>query len=201
MTVSFTKLPGLDQEKLLGVVLPILRAHHVAGVELIWRTDHKGHVLELTVERPDARTPGAGITIDVCSEISRDLSVALDVADVIHAANYRLEVGSPGLDRPLYTIEEFRRFAGQLAKLKLRTPLAEEGFVGQKVVRGNLLGVDDSGKISVETERGVVAIAHDDVASARLVFEWNTASKPQKHHGTGSASASGRKSSKRSPSA
>ena len=173
MTVSFTKLPGLDEARLLEVIVPILRAHHVTGVELIWRTDHKGHVLELTIEKPEARTPGAGITIDLCSEISRDLSVALDVADVIRAANYRLEVGSPGLDRPLHTLDEYKRFAGQLAKLKLKAPLSQEGFAGQKVLRGNLFGVGEDGRISIETERGTVSVALDDVQSARLVFEWN----------------------------
>src|SRR5688572_23384900 len=172
MTVMFTKLPGLDEARLLEVVVPILRAHAVAGVELIWRTDQKGHVLELTIEKPDARLPGAGITVDLCSEISRDLSVALDVVDVIRSSNYRLEVGSPGLDRPLHTLDEYRRFAGQLAKLKLRAPLTQEGFAGQKVLRGNLFGVTDDGKVSVETERGTVAVPLDEVQSARLVFEW-----------------------------
>jgi len=187
MTVLFTKLPGLDEARLLEVIVPILRAHHVAGVELIWRTDHKGHVLELTVEKPDARTPGAGITIDVCSEISRDLSVALDLADVIRSANYRLEVGSPGLDRPLHTLDEYRRFAGQLAKLKLKAPLGQDGFVGQKVLRGTLFGVTDDGHISIETERGTVSIGIDEVQSARLVFEWNSGSRT-----SGSAGKNGR---------
>jgi len=173
MTVSFTKLPGLDEARLLEVVVPILRAHHVAGVELIWRTDNKGHVLELTIEKPDARLPGAGITVDLCSEISRDLSVALDVVDVIRSANYRLEVGSPGLDRPLHTLDDYRRFAGQLAKLKLRSPLTQAGFAGQKVLRGNLFGVTDDGQIAVETEQGTVSVLHTDILSARLVFEWN----------------------------
>jgi len=169
----FTKLPGLDEARLLEVIEPILRAHHVAGVELTWRTDHKGHVLELTIEKPEARTPGAGITVDLCSEISRDLSVALDVVDVIRSANYRLEVGSPGLDRPLHSLDEYRRFAGQLAKLKLKAPLAQAGFSGQKVLRGNLFGVTDDGRISIETEQGTVSVLLDEIQSARLVFEWN----------------------------
>ncbi len=93
-------------------------------------------MLELTVEKPDARTPGAGITVDVCSEISRDLSVALDVTDVIRSTNYRLEVGSPGLDRPLHTLDEYRRFAGQLAKLKLKRRSVRRGFLGRKCCAG-----------------------------------------------------------------
>lgn len=194
MTVMFTKLPGLDEARLLEVVVPILRAHHVAGVELIWRTDQKGHVLELTIEKPDSRLPGAGITVDLCSEISRDLSVALDVVDVIRSANYRLEVGSPGLDRPLHSLDEYRRFAGQLAKLKLRAPLTQEGFVGQKVLRGNLFGVTDDDRITVETERGTVSVPLDDIQSARLVFEWNSGGGANKGNGAskGGAAKAGR---------
>ena len=188
MTAMFTKLPGLDEAKLLEVIEPILRAHHVAGVELIWRTDQKGHVLELSIEKPDARTPGAGITVDVCSEISRDLSVALDVTDVIRSSNYRLEVGSPGLDRPLHSLDEYRRFAGQLAKLKLRAPLAREGFSGQKVLRGNLFGVTDDGQVAIETERGTVSVRLEEILSARLVFEWNSGSTASK----GGAAKAGR---------
>jgi len=67
----------------------------------VWRTDRSGWLLEVTVERPDSTIPGAGVTVDLCSEISRDLSAALDVADVIQQ-RYRLEVGSPGLERALY---------------------------------------------------------------------------------------------------
>jgi len=78
MSIAHEKLAGLDRECVLGAVLPVLRAHRVEGVELVWRTDRGGWVLELTVERPDSRLPGAGVTIDLCSEISRDISAALD---------------------------------------------------------------------------------------------------------------------------
>ncbi len=178
MTEIFTKLPGLDRDRLLAIVQPILRAHGVAGVELIWRPDQKGQVLELTVERPDAQAPGAGVTIDLCSEISRDLSAALDVSDVISTAHYRLEVGSPGLDRALYGASDYRRFAGQLAKLKLKEPLEQDGFAGQKVVRGTLFGLGEDGDVIVETEKGNLSIALEQISSARLVFQWSAAPPP-----------------------
>src|SRR5262245_7971584 len=136
MSVANSKLHGLDRERLLAVVEPVLRAHGVDGVELTWKTDRGEWVLELTVERPDSRIPGAGITVERCSEISRDLSAALDVSDVI-AQHYRLEVGSPGVERALYSAGDYARFAGQLARLKLREPID-----AQKVVRGTLHGLD-----------------------------------------------------------
>lgn len=121
MSIAFVKLPGLPSERVLALVEPVLRAHRVDGVELVWRSDRHGWLLELTIEHPDAKIPGQGITVDLCSEISRDLSAALDVTDLI-GPRYRLEVGSPGVERALYRPEDYRRFAGQPAKVKLKRP-------------------------------------------------------------------------------
>ena len=167
MIVAHDKLHGLDRDRILAVVAPVLRVHQVDGVELVWRTDRGVWVLGLTVERADSRIPGEGITIELCSDISRDLSAALDVVDVM-PGHYRLEVGSPGLERALYSPTDYVRFAGQSAKLKLRAPLA-----GQHVVTGVLHGLDEEGRVLVETDRGEVSIEFATIESARLVFEWN----------------------------
>jgi ribosome maturation factor RimP len=168
MPIAHTKLEGLDRVRVVAAIEPVLAAHAVDGVELIWRTDRGERVLELTLERTDSRVPGAGITIDLCSEIARDLSAALDVADVIHS-HYRLEVGSPGLERALYSPTDFTRFAGQLARLKLNEPLD-----GQHVLRGTLHGLDDAGRVLIETERGLLTLDHSTIQSARLVFDWRS---------------------------
>jgi ribosome maturation factor RimP len=168
MNVAHEQLHGLDRERLLAVVEPVLRAHRVEGVELLWRTDRSGWVLELTIERPDSQAPGAGISIELCSQISRDLSQALDVADIIEQ-RYSLQVGSPGLDRALYSLSDYKRFAGQQAKLKLREP-----YEGQHVIRGFLRGLDDDGlRLVIETNRGLLSFQLDEIDSARLVFDWN----------------------------
>ncbi len=175
MTIAFTKLTGLDEARLLGVVEPILKAHRVDGVELIWRTGQKGMVLELTIEKPDTQTPGVGVTIDLCSEISRDLSAALDAGDII-GPRYTLEVGSPGVERSLYSLADCKRFAGQLCKIKLRQPLSLEGpLKEQRVLRGTLFGLDEQEKVLVETEQGMLAVDWDNISNARLVFDWNRA--------------------------
>lgn len=166
MLVAHEKLIGLDRERVLAAVLPVLCAHRVEGVELVWRTDRDGRVLELTVEHPAARRPGDGITVELCSEISRDLSTALDVADVI-PCSYRLQVGSPGLERALYRPEDYARFAGQRARLRLATPVD-----GQRTFDGVLQGLDDAGAVLLETGHGVLAVDYPTISSARLVFEW-----------------------------
>jgi len=166
MNVAHEKLDGLDRERVLGAVLPVLRAHGVDAVEIVWRTDRAGWLLEVTVERPDSTIPGAGVTVDLCSEISRDLSAALDVADAI-AQRYRLEVGSPGLERALYSARDYARFAGQAARLKLKDPVA-----GQHVLRGTLHGLDENGQVLLETGRSeIVPLPLESIENARLVFE------------------------------
>lgn len=161
------KLHGLDRDGLLRVVDPVLRAHGVDAVELIWRTDGRGRVLVLTVERPGSRIPGEGITLELCAEISRDLSAALDVSDII-PQSYRLEVGSPGLERNLYSAEEYQRFAGQAARIKLK-----ESIEGQRVHRGTLHGLDEDRNVLLDTERGVLRLDPESIESAHLVFDWN----------------------------
>jgi ribosome maturation factor RimP len=179
MSIAHEKLTGLDRERVLAAVLPVLTAHRVEGVELVWKTDRGGWVLELTVERPDTRVPGAGVTIDLCSEISRDLSAALDVADCI-PHTYRLEVGSPGVERALYSPRDYERFAGQAAKLKLAEPMPD----GQRVIRGVLNGLSEDGRVLLQTERGeLVELDFAQIQNAHLIFKWQSRGRrPDRKH-------------------
>jgi ribosome maturation factor RimP len=169
MTIAHEKLPGLDRERVLAAVEPILAAHRVDGVELVFKTDRGGWVLELTIEKPNERMPGAGITVDLCSEISRELSAALDVADCI-PHRYRLEVGSPGVERSLYAAADYQRFAGQPAKLKLKQPRNSE-----YTLRGVLHGLSPENRVQIQTERGeLVELSLDEIDNGHLVFDWKS---------------------------
>jgi ribosome maturation factor RimP len=169
MTIAHEKLPGLDRERVLAAVTPILAAHRVDAVELLFKTDRGGWVLELTIEKPGERLPGAGITVDLCSEISRELSAALDVADCI-PHRYRLEVGSPGVERALYSVGDYQRFAGQPAKLKLKQPRNSE-----YVIIGTLGGVSPEQRVIIQTERGeLVELSLDEIDNGHLVFDWKS---------------------------
>ncbi|HET7543494.1 MAG TPA: ribosome maturation factor RimP [Polyangiaceae bacterium] len=192
MNVSYEKIPGIDREKLHAAVGPVLAAHGVECVECIWRTDRSGWVLEISIERSErdqsnqpagSGQAGYGVTIDLCADISRDLSAALDVADCI-PHRYTLEVGSPGVERALYVRRDYERFAGQAARLKLSAPHA-----GQAVIFGTLRGLDERGAVLVETEQGeLAALDFETIQSARILFEWKK--------GTG-ARASARRSEQR----
>jgi ribosome maturation factor RimP len=188
MTIAHEKLPGLDRERVLAAVEPILAAHRVDGVELVFKTDRAGWVLSLTIEKPGERMPGAGITVDLCGEISRELSMALDVADCI-PQRYRLEVGSPGVERALYSLADYERFAGQPAKLKLKQPRNSE-----YVILGALSGLSSDKRVTIQTERGELIELHlDEIDNGHLVFDWKTGgSRPGGARSPGASRAHGR---------
>ena len=112
-----------------------------------------------------AEDPATGrLPIDACALISRMLSPVLDVADVI-SSQYRLEVSSPGIDRPLVTRDDFVRFAGLDAKIEAHEPLAS----GQKRFSGKLGGMNGD-NVNIATEQGDVAIAYENIHKAKLVL-------------------------------
>ncbi len=170
MQLGFESLKGLDRDQVISVVEPVLRAHGVDAVELIWRSDQRGWVLYLTVERPGSVEPAAGITLDLCADISRDLSAALDVAEVIMGPRYRLEVGSPGVERALYSVRDYERFAGRRAKVKTREPID-----GQRVLHGTLHGLDEAGRIIFESDGREHRLRPEQIESGRLSFDWKAA--------------------------
>jgi ribosome maturation factor RimP len=185
MPFVLEKLPGLDRDKVVAAIDPALAAHGFEGVELIWRTDNRGWVLYLTIERPDSREPGSGVTLDDCSELSRDLSVALDVAEAIKNA-YRLEVGSPGVERQLYRTAEYARFAGKPARIKLR-----EALDGEWTLRGVLMGLDEQGRILIDTDSGVFSLDFERIQSGQLVLDLGP--KPGKPSGKPKGKSSSRR--------
>ena len=77
-----------------------------------------------------------GITVDDCAAASRQISGVLDVEDPI-STEYTLEVSSPGMDRPLFTLDQFGRYIGEWVKVKLRAP-----FEGRRNFRGRLTGIE-----------------------------------------------------------
>lgn len=189
MPFSYTKLTGIPAERLLAVVEPVLVAHELEGVELVWKTDNRGWVLYLTVERPGTNQTGAGVTLDDCSELSRDLSAALDVDDVLPGA-YRLEVGTPGIERRLYTTAEFIRFTGQPIKIKLQRPIESD-----YTLRGKLRGVNEANQVLVEkpstdqpkagksetvvdSGAGLWVVDQENIQTAQLVLEWGPEPRP-----------------------
>lgn len=185
---AYEKLPGLPRDRIVDAIAPVLRAHGLVGVELVWRADGQGRVLQVTLESAEAADAGLavaapdvvaqsgagtepamlerGVTLEVCSKVSRDLSTALDVHELIDG-NYRLEVGSPGLERRLYTLADYRRFSGRLAKLKLASAIE-----GQYVLLGKLSGVNAEDRVLIVVDGVEHAVTLENVRSGQLAIDW-----------------------------
>lgn len=128
------------------------------GYELVdLQVSNRGGLLRLFIDKP------GGIGLEDCAAVSRQLSRVLEVEGVEYD---RLEVSSPGLDRPLRKAQDFARFAGQKADVRMRKPDASgrRRFVG--VLRG-----ENGGRVSLELEGQTVALAIEDIDRARLVPE------------------------------
>jgi ribosome maturation factor RimP len=102
------------------------------------------------------------MTIDDCQLLSRHISALLDVEDPIADA-YMLEISSPGIDRPLTRLDDYVRFSGELAKIRLR--LMRDG---RRRFDGRLTGVTTEGKVGLETSFGRFEFDFDAIESARI---------------------------------
>ncbi|MGO8999208.1 MAG: ribosome maturation factor RimP [Polyangiaceae bacterium] len=177
-----TSLNPIDRTRLDAVIDPVARAHGAEVVDHEFKSEPGGWVRRVFVEKlgsadSNADTRDAAVDLDLCSGIARDLSPALDVADIV-PHRYHLEISSPGVERPLRKERDFVRFTGKKAKLKLHA--SSPASHGEKVVIGILGGVE-AGRVKVTDGQRQHAIPLDQVATARLVFEFGPAPKPGKH--------------------
>ena len=126
------------------------------GFELVdAQVSNHGRLLRIFIDRP------GGITVDHCADVSRHLAHVLAVEGIDYD---RLEVSSPGLDRPLRKAADFERFSGSEVDVKMRTP----DETGRRRFVGRLTGVTD-GAATVEVDGRAVSLKLDMMDRARLV--------------------------------
>jgi len=157
----FIREAGLAAE-FAALVEPVLedQGFRLVRVQISGR---EGKTVQIMAERPDGT-----FTIEDCETVSRQLSPLLDVHDPI-TGSYRLEVSSPGIDRPLVRASDFSTWAGYEAKLELREPID-----GRKRFRGRLDGFED-GEVRIEVELGelgkqVLGVPVAAISDAKLVL-------------------------------
>lgn len=153
-----------------GLLAPTVEA---LGLELLgveYLPMPGGSLLRLYIDRPGAagagEEEGEGVTVDDCEAVSREVSAQLDVEDPI-SGNYTLEVSSPGLDRPLFTPEQFARFAGETVKVGLKLPQD-----GRRKLQGRIMDVAEGAVVRLDVDGQPVEVAFDNVERARLVPDW-----------------------------
>ncbi|UWQ01589.1 ribosome maturation factor RimP [Aliiroseovarius crassostreae] len=151
---------AMDQ-RLAGIVGPVIEG---MGFELVRLRLQGGNtpMLQIMAQRPDG-----GIEVDECAEISTAISAVLDVEDPIEE-NYTLEVGSPGIDRPLTRLKDFDAWQDYTAKIE-----TTELIDGRKRFKGTLMGTEGNEVlIEIENQGKMVTIGldFDWLADAKLVM-------------------------------
>ncbi|MBA3634013.1 MAG: ribosome maturation factor RimP [Acidobacteria bacterium] len=106
-----------------------------------------------------------GVTHEDCVLVSRQMEAVLDAEDIV-ALTYTLEVSSPGLERGLYNLKDFEKFAGNLAKVKTETAIN-----GQKNFRGRIVGVEGEEIIFDDKTKGNVRFPYSAVVKANLEID------------------------------
>jgi ribosome maturation factor RimP len=126
-------------EQIRTIADRVARSHGLEVWDIVSRREPGGQVIRVFIDRPGpAATPEESVSIEDCAEVSREMGTILDVEDPL-PFTYTLEVSSPGLDRPLRGAEDYRRFAGRLAKI-----VVSEAVDNQKAFEGRLRGVDNN---------------------------------------------------------
>jgi ribosome maturation factor RimP len=163
-----------DTQNLWNLVEPYVKDAGFELVEVQSGREPTGWVIRLFIDKEVANDSGEALAVDPaeatvshtdCERVSRDVSAALDVADLIPHA-YELEVSSPGLDRPLRRLSDFARFAGQEAKIRMT-----EGVEGRRNFSGQLVGTED-GLVKIECDGRTYHLPIGDIAKANLVPDW-----------------------------
>lgn len=137
-------------------------------VDIRWGGSARRPSLRVRIDRPGS-TPGHGVTVDDCAQVSRALEPWLDEREDL-PERYVLEVSSPGVDRPLLRDRDYRRFRGERVAVKGHDILAGKA----RRLEGELLGLDEgSGAVRLRLPDGdEVSIPRTEIAGANLVFTW-----------------------------
>jgi ribosome maturation factor RimP len=146
-----------DFSKLFEPVVESM-GYELVGVEFLGAGGHG--TLRVYIDRD------SGVSLDDCAAISHQISGILDVEEPIKQA-YDLEISSPGIDRPLFKLADFERFAGRMAKIKLAV-----GLLGRKNFKGELQGVADSKLVTIEVDGEIFDLPYADIAKANLVGDF-----------------------------
>tara|TARA_Y100000385_G_scaffold83353_1_gene85394 strand:+ start:3339 stop:3788 length:450 start_codon:yes stop_codon:yes gene_type:complete len=105
----------------------------------------------------------SGVDISDCEKVSRQVSAVFDVEEPI-TEEYTLEVSSPGLERPLFRLEQFRKYVGSIIQLRMKKPQD-----GRKKFKGDLVRVDDD-SIALSIDGGEVEFQYTDIDKANLIY-------------------------------
>ena len=188
------KTPNMafDVEQIRATAQRVAASHGLDVVEIEFHGGAKHRILRVFIEKnaelrgrlagqaPEADVDRlAGVTHDDCAVFSRDFGTVLDVEDIIPGAEYTLEVSSPGLDRKLHSLDDYRRFTGMLAKVQTFTPVAGNRHwqgrlteVSEQSIRLDVSATRQKAKARNTDSAAAVDIAVANIEKAQLVPEF-----------------------------
>lgn len=147
-------------QKIIDMIEPSVSSMGYQLVLVRLMEGKKSRILQVMAERKS----DGGFALEDCEQLSRRISALLDVEDPIDGA-YSLEVSSPGLDRPLVVVDDYRRFAGREIKLETVMPIE-----GRRRFKGVLKGAGDE-EVTLETPEGQeIALEYDNIYFAQLII-------------------------------
>jgi len=165
----------MDLEKIHAAAERVARSLGMEVVEVEWQVG-KQRFLRVYIDKPEgpanpsgagpASALGAGVSHKDCQAVSEQLSVILDVEELVPGPRYILEISSPGLDRKLLKPADYARFAGRRAKVWITEPVENT-----KYLEGRLRGYAD-GIVQIEVKDHVVAVPFAGIRKAQLVVEF-----------------------------
>lgn len=150
---------GSSEERIRQIALEAAKENNVDFVHLAIAGTKRNQVVRVFADKE------GGITIEDCSNVSRSIEQVMDAEDFMPGA-YVLEVSSPGLDRELYSIEDFSKFAGKLARVKMKSD-----FEGPKALNGRILAVEGHDITFDDHTAGEVVFSYSSVAKANLKID------------------------------
>ncbi len=155
-----------DQTHLWELFEPVVNGMGFDLIEIEHFPNPKHGVLRLYIDRAEgSEGESKGVVIEDCSAVSRQISALIDVEDPING-QFNLEVSSPGLDRPLRRLQDFKRFTGSLVKLKTVIPMD-----GQRNFKGRLLQASEE-SVVIETDNEEISLPMSAIEKARVVPEY-----------------------------
>ena len=150
----------LSSAKLTSLLQPLIEDLGYEFVGLEQSSNPKNPVVVIYIDHAD------GIAIEDCEKVSREVAALLDVEDPI-AGHYNLEVSSPGLDRPMFTLAHFEQFAGEAVKVTVFAPVE-----GRRKFKGAILGTADD-QVRIDQDGAEVALELSNIVKARLVPDYS----------------------------
>ncbi len=145
----------MSNARLTEMLSPLVEELGYEFVGLEMTTEPGSRLLRVYIDHAD------GVPIQACAKVSRELAATLDVEDPVRG-EYRLEVSSPGIDRPLFNPAQFKEFVGEKVRIKLFGPVE-----GRRKYVADLIAADDN-EIQVLYKSNTVTIKYSDIAKARI---------------------------------